>query len=229
MKRRSAFTLIELLVVIAIIAILAAILFPVFAKAREKARTSSCQSNLKQLALGMAQYTQDYDERYPTAWVGPPYTVATTGCNWATAITPYIKSVQVFRCPSDPSMFASSYLINNWGLNQRSLAAFDSPAQMIMLMDGQQGTQGAENSVTNVATGNGLNYDYTINDTGWRVCAQDRKIPRHMEQNNIAFLDGHVKIQRMPMNCPTPGGWQAVLNSSMPWNTWMWNDNHGWQ
>jgi len=228
-KKRAAFTLIELLVVIAIIAILAAILFPVFAKAREKARTSSCQSNLKQLAVGMMQYSQDYDEKFPTAYVPGPYTMATVGCNWAMGIMPYLKSIQVFRCPSDPSEFASSYLINNWGMNQRALAAIDNPAQMVMVMDGQQGTQGAENNASNVATGNGLNYDYTINDTGWRVCAQDRKIPRHMEQNNVAYCDGHVKIQRMPMNCPSPGGWQASLESLMPWNTYMWNDSHGWR
>ncbi len=67
----KAFTLIELLVVIAIIAILAAILFPVFARARENARRSSCESNVKQIMLGVLQYAQDYDEKYPTAYIGP--------------------------------------------------------------------------------------------------------------------------------------------------------------
>ena len=92
-NRFSAFTLIELLVVIAIIAILAAILFPVFARARENARRSSCQSNLKQLGLGFAQYSQDYDER----------TVGETWTTWTGNIYPYVKSVQVYACPSDPS------------------------------------------------------------------------------------------------------------------------------
>ena len=105
-KRRAAFTLIELLVVIAIIAILAAILFPVFARARENARRSSCQSNLKQIGLGMLQYVQDYDERFvPTTVFGgsgastaPPYA---SPRGWADAIYPYTKSVQINQCPSE--------------------------------------------------------------------------------------------------------------------------------
>ena len=86
---RKAFTLIELLVVIAIIAILAAILFPVFARARENARRASCQSNLKQMGLGIIQYTQDYDEFLPN------------GQNWANQTFPYVKSTQIYSCPSD--------------------------------------------------------------------------------------------------------------------------------
>jgi prepilin-type N-terminal cleavage/methylation domain-containing protein/prepilin-type processing-associated H-X9-DG protein len=97
---RAAFTLIELLVVIAIIAILAAILFPVFARARENARRSSCSSNLKQLGLGILQYTQDYDETYSPG-IGPSGSQWwQTG--WARNIEPYLKSVAVYRCPSDP-------------------------------------------------------------------------------------------------------------------------------
>jgi prepilin-type N-terminal cleavage/methylation domain-containing protein/prepilin-type processing-associated H-X9-DG protein len=93
---RRGFTLIELLVVIAIIAILAAILFPVFARAREKARQASCQSNEKQLALGVLMYAQDYDERLPIRWASTPdgnYYVPNL-------LYPYIKNVQLFECPS---------------------------------------------------------------------------------------------------------------------------------
>ena len=91
---QRGFTLIELLVVIAIIAILAAILFPVFAQAREKARQTSCLSNEKQLGLGVLQYVQDYDEMFPPAsnvWVD----------SWSITTQPYVKSYAVFRCPSD--------------------------------------------------------------------------------------------------------------------------------
>ena len=111
--RRRGFTLIELLVVIAIIAILAAILFPVFAKAREKARQSSCSSNVKQLSLGVMQYAQDYDETLP-AWARwyPSRGNAGDGFGDATctspqspplAIYPYVKNVQLYVCPSGGS------------------------------------------------------------------------------------------------------------------------------
>ncbi|RYG03305.1 MAG: DUF1559 domain-containing protein, partial [Chitinophagaceae bacterium] len=100
---RSGFTLIELLVVIAIIAILAAILFPVFGRARENARRSSWQSNLKQIALGVKQYTQDYDEKFPPrrkpAAGEPERPNGIYG--WATMIQPYLKSEQIFQCPSE--------------------------------------------------------------------------------------------------------------------------------
>lgn len=111
--RRSGFTLIELLVVIAIIAILAAILFPVFAQARAKARQAACLSNQKQIALAVQMYTQDYDEIYPqTGWQGPctgPAPTLTAGDQFWSGIfafpmasAPYIKNWQIFSCPDDP-------------------------------------------------------------------------------------------------------------------------------
>ncbi len=108
MKRSvSGFTLIELLVVIAIISLLAAILFPVFAAAREKARTTTCASNEKQLGLAFLQYTQDYDEQFPVganAVFGPaspnPPALA---YGWARQLFPYVKSTGMFACPDDPT------------------------------------------------------------------------------------------------------------------------------
>jgi len=104
-RGQKAFTLIELLVVIAIIAILAAILFPVFARARENARRSSCQSNMKQIGLGLLQYIQDYDETMPFAYQNVdtyenPPSSPWTGYVWNDMIFPYVKSEQIFNCPS---------------------------------------------------------------------------------------------------------------------------------
>jgi len=107
-QHRRGFTLIELLVVIAIIAILAAILFPVFAQAREKARQSTCLSNCKQVGMALMQYEQDWDESNPGVWFGP-YTAAswsqpsnaTLYYKWMDAVYPYVKNEQVFNCPSD--------------------------------------------------------------------------------------------------------------------------------
>jgi prepilin-type N-terminal cleavage/methylation domain-containing protein/prepilin-type processing-associated H-X9-DG protein len=101
---RKAFTLIELLVVIAIIAILASILFPVFGRARENARRSSCQSNLKQIGIGLLQYSQDFDELVPRTWFGPDKDASGVGrYKWMDATYPYVKSEQIYNCPSDDS------------------------------------------------------------------------------------------------------------------------------
>jgi prepilin-type N-terminal cleavage/methylation domain-containing protein/prepilin-type processing-associated H-X9-DG protein len=109
-KVRMGFTLIELLVVIAIISILAAILFPVFARAREKARQTTCASNLKQLGLAIIQYTQDYDESYPGAWKGiNGNTSNSTRTEWEENIYSYVKSANVYDCPdSITHIFADS-------------------------------------------------------------------------------------------------------------------------
>lgn len=127
-SRKFGFTLIELLVVVAIIALLAAILFPVFGRARENARRASCQSNLKQLALGVIQYTQDYDETFPilesaggSASTAPPYS---NPRGWADSVWVYTKSIEILQCPSEPTIgdaspFASCTIapLNTKGFN----------------------------------------------------------------------------------------------------------------
>jgi prepilin-type N-terminal cleavage/methylation domain-containing protein/prepilin-type processing-associated H-X9-DG protein len=152
-QRRSGFTLIELLVVIAIIAILAAILFPVFAQAREKARAISCLSNEKQIGLGIMQYQQDWDEKNPGGLNG----YGGGGSGWAGQTYPYVKSTQVFKCPDDSGVdpYASSLALNantslvapacaasNYGgpcctmtADSASIAAYTAPASTVLLFE----------------------------------------------------------------------------------------------
>ncbi len=114
-RTRKGFTLIELLVVIAIIAILAAILFPVFAQAREKARGASCLSNTKQIALAVMMYVQDTDEMYPIVQWWNDYRWDTMQGGWAFAVDPYIKNLGVWKCPSDGSGLAKCPKGDQWG------------------------------------------------------------------------------------------------------------------
>lgn len=176
---RPAFTLIELLVVIAIIAILAAILFPVFARARENARRSSCQSNLKQIALGIKQYTQDYDEKYPQEG---GVTIANPG--WAYVIQPYVKSEQLFQCPSETgstqpvgttplerfTTIGSNDYFYNFNMGTQNEAVLVSSSNTIMNGDGSESAG---------------NYNVTSAPSTGRE--------RHLEGANYSFADGHVK------------------------------------
>jgi prepilin-type N-terminal cleavage/methylation domain-containing protein/prepilin-type processing-associated H-X9-DG protein len=193
LKRLKArgFTLIELLVVIAIIAILAAILFPVFAKAREAARKSSCLSNLNQIGKASMMYTQDYDETYHSIWNGVANDL-NRDLNWANAIQPYVKNRQVCKCPSDSIRNAAvSYNANNW-LHQKALAAVQAPADVVVAMDGYT-SEGGNADPNNAATANGLNADYTIWNEAPRATRRDKGLPRHSETANVLYADGHTK------------------------------------
>lgn len=200
MKRtRKAFTLIELLVVIAIIAILAAILFPVFARARENARRSSCMSNVKQLSLATLMYTQDYDEKLPPAYANG----APVGMDWwGPIIQPYVKSIQVYFCPSDSAQTSSnsynpasvSYGWNYYFLQNKpmgddlhggaSLAAIEAVSQTVLLGDSNGETTGSPPVPSN---------RYII-----YPCCTYIPVERHLGGVNMAFVDGHVKWFQVP-------------------------------
>ena len=209
---RRGFTLIELLVVIAIIAILAAILFPVFAKAREKARQSSCQSNLKQLALGVLQYAQDYDEKFPDSHRTDGDTILR---NWLQEIYPYVKNTQIFRCPSDaavairwtndPNGWATSYG-ENYQLRTLAIGMVRSPSTTILQADlgAAQTTTGGLTIPVSALEGAWILDDPSAghSDTNWAA-----PNPRHNEMANFNFVDGHVKTMQV----------QQVHYPNSPW------------
>ena len=222
MHRRSkqhGFTLIELLVVIAIIAILAAILFPVFAKAREKARQSSCTSNLKQIGLAMLQYAQDYDEKFVLMGTGnqpTPVVANDTYFNynpgsayqyfyrsWASNIYPYMKNLQVYRCPStDYNNYGVAYGVpTNLFQNGVRATAFSTTAPIPM-------AKLAQPSETLMVSekGQGGGYQYILSGP-YYACRAD-----HNEGGNTAFFDGHVKWARFERG-DIPG-WTAAYNAA---------------
>ena len=223
-RKKSAFTLIELLVVIAIIAILAAILFPVFARARENARRSSCQSNLKQIGLGVIQYAQDYDERMISGRMGAGGAAAQN--SWIDMLQPYIKSYQIFQCPSntrnnvtseDTTNGKESYLgpIDNQGSNGSfgnrtvvgpNLSSFNNVSQTIAVIEA-----------------NIYATDFTVTDGFWNGAAANQtdqggftKVPAifvgHLATGNYLFVDGHVKSMKPLQTVSTAMGGSGTIN-----------------
>ena len=224
----TAFTLIETLVVIAIIAILAAILFPVFARARENARRSACQSNVKQILLGITQYTQDYDERFPLQTFAENAPGAALGAGnegenvvWNQTVQPYLKSIQIFRCPSSnaplnnvspwPNPNPIGYVkpfhtdyIASVPLLQRatSLSIVVSPSSTLLLTDGGKRALGTPPYVTDIDK----NLSWMLNDPttdhngtygSFAASSSDVDISapnaRHLSTAVVGFVDGHVK------------------------------------
>ncbi len=207
MKRRAGFTLIELLVVIAIIAILAAILFPVFARAREKARQATCSSNEKQIMLGFLMYASDYDETMPGVrfnYNGAyPWTVWPGSVDWCGvfthAIQPYIKNQQLLQCPSDSEgdrwddVRGISYGYNEY--------LYNYDYGFCKLAKGNQAPAGISSISVIVETYASGIYDDWDNSSGNYTDGMDRvryggwsPWASHHEGLNVGYADGHVKF-----------------------------------
>jgi len=203
--KRKGFTLIELLVVIAIIAILAAILFPVFSRAREQARKASCQSNLRQIATAMLMYAQDWDEHFPcTPYWKCGWALNAVNSRWFLLIFPYVKNQQIFVCPSGKSaggwdippgwerlsygMGKIAHCGEDWSHYEEignSLAEYQQPSQSILVCDSAHDGDGAsrwEKIAFPIVCGAGCN-----------PSSQTENNTRHSGGSNIAFVDGHVK------------------------------------
>ena len=192
-RKRTGFTLIELLVVIAIIAILAAILFPVFARARENARRASCQSNVKQILLGVFQYTQDYDEKYMPMYTNDPARTPDI-VYWPQLVEPYLKSTQIYNCPSSSNTPYASigsyyphYGLNtdffeyNGGTSGKAINLIDQPSATLIMADSAANPR--------------------VNPEGYTLQPLYDNAPnwvqyRHLETAIVGFADGHVKAMR---------------------------------
>jgi len=240
--QRSGFTLIELLVVIAIIAILAAILFPVFARARENARRASCQSNLKQIALSMFMYAQDYDEKLPRSGGGfASYYNNGNPYSWADDLQPYLKSTQILQCPSEnngpvggttafgQSPVATSPGYSDYFMNTVAFgiadATFNSPSLTVLLGDSMSGNSAnrfdgcqfpyADQSYTALGSACTTAQSYTTNETN--LAGTDGSAGRHLDGANYAFADGHVKwLKGSIISGTIINGSTAIGNSLYP-------------
>ncbi|MBM3500707.1 MAG: DUF1559 domain-containing protein [Armatimonadetes bacterium] len=210
---RRGFTLIELLVVIAIIAILAAILFPVFARAREKARQASCISNLKQIALAGLMYSQDYDERYPNAYLyhgtwGDPNVLRF----WPYQLEPYTKNWQFILCPSHRWLytwsnpdFEASYVITH--ISQNRAGQYCEPmsggaAAQIADVAGTIWLAETTNSAEIFGPWSGDPDPLVFTERG----TQNRVWEGHNDGGDYAFADGHAKF----LKDTTPGMWTST-------------------
>jgi len=232
-RNKTGFTLIELLVVIAIIAILAAILFPVFAKARENARKTQCASNIRQLATAVHMYAGDYDETGPIgAYADPTVQVPSgysvwdpTQIDWRFEVHPYIKNGQLFTCPSyekpdEPlwhyvrdeiearihRSYAMSYTMSHDECPGRRLAGNPRPGNTILLTESRE-----------------WNADWSMTQIGGRAWFDGSKgiMTTHSGISNFAFYDGHVKAMKLRQtlaNLTWPDG--AAPPDDFMWSWW---------
>lgn len=235
----NGFTLIELLVVIAILSLLAAILFPVFSRARENARRSNCGSNMKQVGLALLQYNQDYDERMPpysttgeetlTLAKAAGYTGADADWRafvWPDLINPYVKSIQILHCPSHRytsnigTIAVVSYSYSkNVADDGRKISVIPLPAQTPVFIE-CRGSLSTQYSPTFAVAGGGTVEGHRIKtltnlNDGWNAGVADGNLAyqRHFEGCNYLFVDGHVKyFINLTGNMPYRRGFDYNVN-----------------
>ena len=215
----SGFTLIELLVVIAIIAILAAILFPVFARARENARKASCMSNLKQIGLGLSQYTQDYDEKFLVQSVS-------SGQHFGYLLQPYLKSTQILICPSatGSAINALTGTVQSDQVDHMWTYPANTPVAGVPIITGTYGMNANMTDGTSIAkivspSTLGVFFDSTWPDfAGINATAKNYSnlgdASRHFDGMNIGYADGHVKW--LGRSQAFKNAYPTVVNNSDP-------------
>ncbi len=212
--RRRAFTLIELLVVIAIIAILAAILFPVFAQARESARRTTCANNMKQVTMGLLMYAQDYDETFPYQDGDRCPYANDPRAQWINAVTPYTKNAQIWWCPSARRQSSagnngdSNYWYNGHA-SRKALSAIEKPSESTLFAEWMYrtnctGRRPYENQICGVVRRDGTCPDTwharsewgSNHVTGDPVNASGPGAQAGIRGGNWPYVDGHIKFRR---------------------------------
>ncbi len=222
MRIVKGFTLIELLVVIAIIAILAAILFPVFAQAREKARQTTCGSNMRQMGMAVQMYLQDYDERFPL----DSHTGSGASWVWLFTLEPYVKTKLLYRCPSDPSRNweapmpgqrttrKTSYGTNFWMLpnitglpdclGYNTLASIQSPASTIYIAEMKENLSAGGDHYHPGA----WRYPNECSSVYYIEPEQELAMRWHNGGANYTFVDGHMNWYRFEQTW----NWQGTID-----------------
>ncbi len=219
LRSRRGFTLIELLVVIAIIAILAAILFPVFAKAREKARQSTCINNQRQIATGLSLFSDDHDEQYPCAFFNERAFGTQTPSQWKAAIFPYLKAKGVYICPSDP----------------------DSGEKKVLVEEQKQFDQPASYRFNNTLTGRDTDGAPAVpialgsikNPSSYILTCESHPAPASVEWNQVAAYshakeapEAQIDPAQKESACPVPytrhsgGAVYSFADSHVKWLKW---------
>jgi prepilin-type N-terminal cleavage/methylation domain-containing protein len=225
---RNGFTLIELLVVIAIITVLAAVLFPVFSQAREKARATSCLSNCRQLGLAITMYADDHDEGYPCTCMTGMGMMPSDLQDWVITVQPYIKNSAILHCPSDSSPLGSNMMTprtSSYGFNGYfmpvdppyygvQMAAINRPAECVLVTE--LADTWSQDFFEPMYWGDPPKVtDANMQMMEWDMLNQQplsTAIRRHQQGTNYVFAEGHAKWQRFTQTWQQSSGNPAAID-----------------